>query len=146
MVRAKLKCHFRQRVGLILVQVKIERAKKHLRDLAAELTTFQKTSLTVIGEREDQHGNVVSREFRELPVYPFNALACAGDIVQNLRTALDHLAWQLVMTASLPGFPPGRHTCFPISKDLESYQYIANDVAIRWRAQFSLIQLGIRLT
>jgi hypothetical protein len=128
---------------LILVQVKIERAKKHLRDLAAELTTFQKTSLTVIGEREDQHGNVVSREF---PVYPFNALACAGDIVQNLRTALDHLAWQLVMTASLPGFPPGRHTCFPISKDLESYQYIANDVAIRWRAQFSLIQLGIRLT
>ena len=29
---------------------------------------------------------------------------------------------------------------------LKGSKHIANDVAIRWRAQFSLIQLGIRLT
>lgn len=34
-----------------------------------------------------------------------------GDILHNLRSSLDHLAWQLVIRA---GATPGRHTYFPI--------------------------------
>jgi len=50
---------------------------------------------------------------------PFNAIATAGYIIQNLRTALDHLAFQLVLAA---GNRPTKDTCFPIAKSLDVYE------------------------
>jgi hypothetical protein len=42
---------------------------------------------------------------------PLRIATVAGDAVQNLRSALDHLAWQVVLSE---GQEPGRHTAFPI--------------------------------
>ncbi len=44
---------------------------------------------------------------------PFDALAAAGDIVHNLRSALDHLAFQLVLAG---GHTPTTETAFPVWK------------------------------
>jgi len=46
-------------------------------------------------------------------VLPFDALAAAGDIVHNLRSALDHLAFQLVLAG---GHTPTTETAFPVGK------------------------------
>lgn len=42
---------------------------------------------------------------------PLEFSTIGGDLVQNLRSALDYLVWQLV---GLEGGVPGRHTSFPI--------------------------------
>ena len=59
----------------------------------------------------------VPRPFRTLS---FSAVSIAGDVVQNLRTALDHLANQLVWAGS--GDPPSRRVEFPIAKDSGTYE------------------------
>lgn len=42
---------------------------------------------------------------------PANLSVIVGDILHNLRSGLDHLAWELVIRA---GAKPGHHTSFPI--------------------------------
>jgi hypothetical protein len=51
---------------------------------------------------------------------PFDAVATAGDIVHNLRSALDHLAYQLVVVGSEK--EPSRRVEFPIAKDFATYE------------------------
>jgi hypothetical protein len=102
-----------------LVQVKIERAKKHLLELESEVGTYKHKKLTVViaepnpytGERFNMVG---------LPELPFNVLPTAGDVVHNLRSALDYLAYQLVRFGS--GKEPSRRVEFPIAKDKAAYE------------------------
>ena len=103
----------------MLIQVKINRAKKHLSELDGEIASAQGRSQIVIGTRSDPKTNQDSSYSVLLPIAPFNLLSTAGDIVQNLRSALDHLACQLVDAA---GGKPSRDTAFPIFKDGELYR------------------------
>ncbi|MGH9512883.1 MAG: hypothetical protein ACRD2U_12190 [Terriglobales bacterium] len=105
---------------LILVRVKIERAKKHLSDLEISLRGFGRKRLYVILAKGDPHAHGQSvHDMHDLPVEPFDALASAGDVIHNLRTSLDHLAWQLVLAA---GSKPKRGvTGFPIAEDRATY-------------------------
>ncbi|GAC1666826.1 MAG: hypothetical protein NVS9B4_22580 [Candidatus Acidiferrum sp.] len=109
---------------IILVRVKIERAKKHLRDLATELLAVQ--NVTIPSSRHDAKP-IDSRKYRInmfesvlLPKLPVDAIATAGDLVHNLRSTLDHLAHQLVIVGS--GKEPSRRVEFPIAKDINRYQ------------------------
>ena len=56
-----------------------------------------------------------------LPVLSFNILTTAGDVVHNLRTALDHLAHHLVLVGNPEGIPP-RHIEFPILDSKDDYE------------------------
>jgi hypothetical protein len=114
---------------IILVRIKIERAKKHLRDLAADLLVAK--NVTVIRSQDDlkpgesikrgfQLSDMANPEFVTLPRIPFDVLTTAGDVVHNLRSALDHLAHQLVIVGS--GKEPSRRIEFPIAKDLAAYE------------------------
>lgn len=111
---------------IILVRVKIKRAEKHLRDLAAELLVAD--NVTVVrrdldakaGKDFSGKARVGLDEFVTLPRLPFDAIATAGDIVHNLRSALDHLAYQLVLVGS--GKEPSRRVEFPIAKDFATYE------------------------
>src|SRR5713226_8131497 len=105
---------------LILIRVKIERAKKHLLDLEALLRKFRNESLNVVGTKGDSKTGQSTHFHVNLPILPFDALAAAGDIVHNLRSALDHLAYQLVIVGS--GKEPTRRLEFPIAKDLATYE------------------------
>ena len=55
-----------------------------------------------------------------MPTSTFNILATAGDVIQNLRTALDHLAYHLVQVGT-PGVKPHNEVSFPIFWSVESY-------------------------
>jgi hypothetical protein len=99
---------------IILVRVKIERAKKHLLDLESELIRFNGKSAYVVG------GNLNASLPVNLPILSWDSIAIAGDLVHNLRSALDHLANQLVWVGT--GQEPTRQVCFPIAKDFATYE------------------------
>ena len=55
-------------------------------------------------------GKIVVR-LGEVPELPADFSAVVGDFFHNVRSALDHLAWQLVLRH---GLEPTRKTAFPI--------------------------------
>jgi hypothetical protein len=106
---------------LVLIRVKIERAKKHLGDLEGELIAFRNERLNVVIAKNHPQTGQQTRVHVDLPILPFNAIAAAADIVHNLRSALDHLAYQLAMVGST-GKEPTRFVEFPIAKDSTTYE------------------------
>jgi hypothetical protein len=105
---------------IFLLRVKIERAKHHLRELETELLASKGQSKYVGLTDEDPDSGERTQYHRLLPIYTFNTLACAGDIVHALRSALDHLVYQL----SIAGCDqvPSRQVEFPIAKDRDTYE------------------------
>lgn len=110
----------------ILIKVKIERAKKCLSDLESKLSEFRNEHFyAVITENDPKIGETIQGRVggpypKKYRILPFDALAIAGDLVHNLRCALDHLANQLVWVGS--DSEPSRGVCFPIAKDAASYE------------------------
>jgi hypothetical protein len=104
------------------VHVKIERAKEHIHDFNARLAVFKKSCpYPVITEEDPQTGDIVFR-VRIKSEIPLSCAAILGDGIQNLRSALDHLAYQLVLAN---GSTPTRRTAFPISTDAKKYELYA---------------------
>src|SRR5271168_2992434 len=112
----KIKDHLDADDRIILIRVKIERAKKHLQNLEAELIGFGKKEFQAVTTDTESH----IRQLGKHRVLPFDALSGAGDIIHNLRSALDHLACQLVWVGS--GEEPSRRVYFPIAKDATTYE------------------------
>ena len=115
------------RSRLCLVRVKVERAKKHLCDLEKDLIEYRRNGYTVIGPATDPKTGTplptASRTFHTLPRIPIDAIAASGDILQNLRSALDHLAYQLVLVGTNDVLPKNpRSIQFPIVKDFATYE------------------------
>src|ERR1051325_843458 len=96
---------------LNLIRVKVERAKQHLRDLEVERYSFMNNSpYRIERENDSQTGYNIYRVF-DIHIPPIEIGLIAGDIIHNLRSALDHLAYQLVLVG---GGTPNRQTAFPI--------------------------------
>jgi hypothetical protein len=94
-------------------RLKIERAKEHFNDLRAKGQFFADTHPHQISIQTDPHtGNDVLSIAPAEP-FPDQFLLVLGDMLHNLRSALDH-AW--VQTV----FIPGKHSKFPIHKSIES--------------------------
>lgn len=109
---------------LLLVRVKIERAKKHLGDLeAAIIESRGKHSYIVIRDVNKPVGGVSlgGPPVTKVGEVPVDVISIAGDVVHNLRSALDHLAYQLAVTGT-PGKEPSRRVEFPIAKDATTYE------------------------
>ena len=108
---------------LTLVRAKVERAKKHFHDLEAELDTFRDRYQTIqVGKRDTKTWEVgPPYKIQQVPIVSFNILTTTGDAIHNLRSALDHLAYQLVLVGT-PGMEPSRQVEFPIAKDVATYE------------------------
>jgi len=109
---------------LVLVRVKIERAKEHLADFEAQAETFRDAYTHVVGTKTDPKTLQAFQYFAKLPISRFEVLAIAGDILQNLRSALDHLAFQLVEAGQCRplGEKVGKRIAFPITEKATEYQ------------------------
>jgi len=125
-----IKDHLDAEDRLILIQVKIERAKKHLRDLASEILTLEHTTII---HRDPKTGVpphplafIGNPDFKTVPTLSFDVVSISGDLVHNLRSALDHLAQQLVFVGS-PNLTPStidRQIGFPIAESVTQYETI----------------------
>lgn len=90
-------------------EIKIARAEKHIEELEAEIQEHFAGKYTFAIDRGPD-GRYLYR-VENLPEIPKRWNAIIGDALFNVRSALDHLAWQLVL---LDGKEPTRRTQFPI--------------------------------
>lgn len=105
---------------LSLVRAKVERAKKNLKDMERHLARFYR-DMRVSEEDSDPTHVFVQRP--EPIRTTFDALCAAGDVINNLRAALDHLIFQLIDVYS-PNSPPKvfERCAFPICQDAATYE------------------------
>jgi len=106
---------------LIGVRLKMERAKEHIRELDGMISRFAESHPYTISSKEHpvpqiRHTTVFVSQVSSIPR---EVSVVIGDVVHNLRSALDHLAWQLVEAG---GGVPDVNTAFPISKGAKEYQ------------------------
>ncbi|HEX4068401.1 MAG TPA: hypothetical protein VHZ09_20445 [Acidobacteriaceae bacterium] len=81
---------------LRLIRVKIERSEKHLDELEAAILSLGEVTFKTISLEYEPGTGKPRMEFRPLHVYGPDIPAIAGDVIHNLRCALDHLAYHLV--------------------------------------------------
>lgn len=108
----------KERVQQILV--KVERADRHVEELQQAITAFLATKPFVVGARRDPETRKPFHYVASVHGPPPAVSAIAGDTIQNLRSALDHLAYQLVVVGTnKPG--PFEHVYFSIHNGATSY-------------------------
>lgn len=99
------------RASIAGVNAKINRAKKHIKELRSLIEEFQHLHSNKI----QFHYNIeTGQHFADVDIPehpPVTWAVIVGDVVHNLRSAFDHLAWQLEILA---GRVPDSHTRFPI--------------------------------
>lgn len=109
------------------VWLKVERAKQHIMDLKERVCIYRESKPYGIGTKpheiaEIKHTTLYIASIRPIPNdFPL----IIGDAVHNLRSSLDHLAWQLV---SAGGGAPDKHTYFPICYGPQGSQQYASAI------------------
>jgi hypothetical protein len=93
------------------IMAKFERADAHLKALRAEIPVFFDGDPYGFGEYLDCEAGEYGLRIEIRQPIPLMWSVIVGDYVHNLRSALDHLAWQLVLVS---GGTPGTRTAFPI--------------------------------
>ena len=96
---------------LALIRAKVERAKQHLDDLKVVRDRFIQSEPYLVDSKENPDPRYVDFYLTNIEAPPNEIGLVTGDVIHNLRSALDHLAYQLVL---VNGATPTRQTCFPI--------------------------------
>ena len=110
--------------ALNALMVKVDRANKHILGLEEVMAHFRyngPSPYKIFSEENIQTGErtFYLRVIREMPI-EFSVLI--GDICQNLRSALDHLAWHLVMISPIKPKAPENKIYFPIFESAREYE------------------------
>jgi hypothetical protein len=105
---------------LARIRIKIERAIKHMHELQAEVQSFLDMQPYKVGVKRDPDTRRLIYYVLSVEQPPPLIAAITGDILQNLRSALDHLAYHLADIGTA-GKGPFRHIYFPISENATKY-------------------------
>ncbi len=100
------------------IRLKIARANKHIGDLEAGIKSFNKTNPCGVDSDDDPNTGDRVFTFRSTSKIPDDFSLIAGDAIHNLRSVLDHLAWQLVLANQNA---PTSITCYPIAETVQKY-------------------------
>ncbi len=100
---------------------KIDRAKQHLGELQIEISAFFASNPYRIGTRRDSQTKRLVYYLTDVASVPDKIALISGDVIQNLRSALDHLAYDLFISEN-KGTVSSKHIYFPIEKDLQTYE------------------------
>ncbi len=111
--------------------LKVERAKEHLDILDVELAKFQDSKPFRVSYKEYPQKKLYIMNC-QIPIIDSRLAIIASDAVYNLRSALDHIAWQLALTTTKS---PLVRTCFPIidkntSEKMGTFKSITRDIPI----------------
>jgi hypothetical protein len=107
-------------------KAKYERALEHLSVLDSNCRRFLETKpYSVTADFETDEGGFVVR-LNQREAIPLNFSTCVGDVVHNLRSALDHAAWLLACRSTrvqrLWDEDVAWRISFPITKDSDSFK------------------------
>jgi hypothetical protein len=105
--------------SLLSVEWKIYRAGEHFKEVESHLRRyFQSNPGKVMVEPGSTPDSVVAT-FKAKHGIPVRIPLIIGDCLQNARSALDYLVWELVRAN---GHVPGRHNMFPICQSYDSFK------------------------
>lgn len=104
---------------LDLIAVKVERAREHLATLSVAVREHLDSKPYAVGTKHDPDSRRLIYFVSGVRPAPLRLSAILGDIIHNLRSALDHLAYQLVWVGT--GKSPSNHVYFPIADDRPKY-------------------------
>ncbi len=100
---------------------KIDRATNLRKELEEALRTFFASDPYKIETKRDPQSHQLVYYVTKVDEVPDEIALITGDIIQNLRSALDHLAYQLFTLGSGNG-TGGYHIYFPIAEDYAEYE------------------------
>lgn len=103
------------------VSLKLFRAKEHLEKLELEVQEFYKTQPFKVGVKISSETRRPTYFVESATPVPDRISVLAGDLIQNLVTALDRLAYQLVCNDTSDSPPKPNAIYFPIADDLQKY-------------------------
>lgn len=107
------------------VEVKLDRAIEHLRELEAESTVFYQADPQPVSVEPEPHGLYYVLRQRLIREPPYSRWAVLiGDAVHNARCALDYVAWQLAERNAPMRTKPDRLTLFPLFGDEVHYRTV----------------------
>lgn len=101
------------------VRQKIVRSAEHLHSLEAEAMRYFSANPGEVVTEEEPHSHRIVLKFREKIPVPVAIPLIIGDALQNLRSALDYLVWELVLAANNK---PGDKHQFPICDSIEAFE------------------------
>lgn len=104
------------------VVLKVERAKSHVRDLEREISAFLDTNPYRVATTRDPSTRQLIYYVSDVEACPERLALIAGDAIQNLMSALDHLAYQLVCSDTDDAPPNPNWIYFPIQDTAEKYE------------------------
>lgn len=107
------------------IRVKIERASEHQRQLEAEIRAFLGASPYRVATKTHSASKRLIYYVGSIQQTPVRISSIAGDVLQNLRSALDHLAFELFMVGTRGTAGDGKHVSFPIFDDAKKYSAYA---------------------
>ena|SRR5438477_8587382 len=98
---------------------KIERAYKHILEIEAAIIAFRQTDPYAFRPKPNPQTGAIDYCVAEAPAVPVDIRVISGEIIQNLRSALDYLIVQLL---DVEGKEPDSKTGFPIYDSLEKFE------------------------
>jgi hypothetical protein len=103
------------------INLKVERAEEHIRDLRARIKAFIATEpYKIVADDNLQPGRRCIIVAEAVPI-PLTIPVVLGDVLQNLRSALDHLVYNLVI-ANIGRDPRDKQIIFPIYDSSSEYE------------------------
>lgn len=103
------------------VLLKLERAKVHAAHLNEAVQAFFATNPYRVGTKHDPASRKLVYFISDVQPTPDQLSLLVGDALQNLSTALDHLAYQIVCRDTNDAPPNPRGIYFPIADDQSRY-------------------------
>lgn len=104
------------------VESKIKRAKEHIADLEREQGAFLDTNPYKVGVKHDPNTRKLIYYVTGVEPTPDCLPLIAGDAIQNLMSALDHLAYQIVCSDTGDNPPNPRRIYFPVADSAVEYE------------------------
>jgi hypothetical protein len=104
---------------LELIGVKIGRANEHFRTLEIEVRQYLDSKPYSIGVKRHPESRRLIYFVENVNPTPIKLSAILGDVIHNLRSSLDHLAYQRVRVGT--GTQPSSRVYFPIADDNAKY-------------------------
>lgn len=103
------------------VSLKVKRAKEHISELEGQLRSFLDSKPYRVATKHDPQTRKLIYYVSGADSVPDCVALIAGDAIQNLMSALDHLAYQLVCSDTGDAPPNPNWIYFPIADDAAKY-------------------------
>jgi hypothetical protein len=106
------------------VTLKIKRAKQHVADLEHRVRAFLDANPYKVGAKHDLQTRKLIYYVTSAEPTPECLPLIAGDAIQNMMSALDHLAYQIVCSDTADNPPNPNWIYFPIADDATKYEAV----------------------